>query len=107
MSNLTKDDAEEIARKLRRGRPTIGRQRFEVVEQSRGGYRWISISYGGRRLARYGIKHGSRRNAGHDWIPGQIHLSDSEAYDFAKCHLSIDGYIDILARKNIVAARPT
>ena len=107
MPVVTKDDAREIARKLRRDAPkTAGRQKFVVTETEGRDHTLVKLSYAGRVIGQYGIRRGSRRDAGHGGLLGQIHLTARQAYDFAKCHLTVDGYIDILVEKHQVPAAP-
>ena len=97
MPNLVKDDAYEIAKKLRRKLPTKpGREKFSITETNGRKHILITVSYRGRMIAEYGIKHSPDRNAGHNWIPEQLHLTQRQGFDLAKCTLSVDGFIDIL-----------
>ena len=100
MPNLVKDDAYGIAEKLRKKAPTRpGREKFSVTQSNGGKHILIAISYRGRLIAEYGIKHSPDRNAGHNWIPEQLHLTQREGFDLAKCPLTVDRYIDILIEK--------
>jgi hypothetical protein len=60
---LTKDHAEAIARKLR-----------AVMVQGRK-HDIAAIKYNGQTVAQFGIRRGSRRDQGHDYIPSQIHVT--------------------------------
>ena len=91
MPNLVKDDAYEIADKLKRKAPTkAGREKFSVTQSNGAKHILIAVFYRGRRMAEYGIKHSPDRNASHNWIPEQLHLTQRQGFDLAKCTLTVD-----------------
>ncbi len=106
MSQITKNGAEEIEEKLRKKAPKkSGRQKFEVTTREGREHTIVAISYEGVFVGQYGIKRGSRRDAGHGWVPDQIHLTPHKAHELATCSMSVDGYLDVLVEKNIITER--
>jgi hypothetical protein len=103
MPSLLKDDAIEIAKKLEKQKSKkSGRESFVIASRNGGKHIIITISYGDKHIAEYGIKRSPDRNAGHDWIPKDMHLTKRQGYEFAKCTLTIDKYIDILIEKDLI-----
>jgi hypothetical protein len=99
MPDITTDDAEAIADKLTRDAPTeVGHQRFRIEVKEGRGHRIVKVWYGGRRIGQYGIQRASACKR-HNYVAGQLHLSRKQAYDLAKCPLTVDGYITILEEK--------
>ncbi|MBM3996594.1 MAG: hypothetical protein FJ303_20940 [Planctomycetes bacterium] len=60
------------------------------------------VSYQGRVVARFGIRRGSEKDKGHDYIPKLIHLTPHEAKPFAQCTLSYDFWVDRLRERGII-----
>lgn len=85
---ITKDDAERIKRKL------------NGIESPGGRHRQVSVYYNDNLVARFGIRHGSRRDAGHGHIPKQLYLSVNDTKSLANCHISSDEYFEILQEKS-------
>jgi hypothetical protein len=108
MPQLNKDDAWEIEKKLRRKAPKApGREKFSISQFEGGSHTWVVVDYRGRRLAEFGIKRGSRRDAGHGWIPDQLHLSPHEASELAQCPLTVDEYINLMVQRGFIVEPPS
>jgi hypothetical protein len=94
MPTITRDHAERIRDKLSE---TPEDHESLTVERKKGRRHDIyTFSYRGQSIGRFGIRHGSNRNEGHNFVPRQLHLSQREGYDFAQCDISLDEYIDLL-----------
>jgi hypothetical protein len=93
MPTITKELAECISPKLRRSRL------FEVTTEKGSLHDIVVIRFDGTKIAQFGIKRGSKKDAGHGWIPDQLFLSNTQAYNLAKCPLSAAEYLQILRDK--------
>ena len=91
MPELTTRHAERIARKL-------GAQ----VERTRKGHDRAVVLEGGKRVAGFGIRRGSGSNIGHDFIPGNLHITMHQCKQLAECPLSREGYLEILRSKGMI-----
>jgi hypothetical protein len=80
---ITKEIAVQIARKL------------GAVKDSKKGrpHDMYTFSYLGVVIARFGIRHGSAKDQGHDFISKQIFLSPRDAKLFGQCDHSLEWYI--------------
>ena len=94
MAFITKEDAVDIAKKLK----------AEIVPK--GGHDIAKIYYEHQLVAWYGIRRGSKKDLGHDYVPSQIHLSSGKARLLAKCPLSEKQYFQILKDKNVISTLP-
>jgi hypothetical protein len=99
MPDITADDAKAIADKLTRDDPTEpGRRRFRIEVKEGRCHRIVKVWYGDRHIGQYGIQRASAYKR-HNYVAEQLHLSRKQAYDLAKCPLTVDGYITILEQK--------
>jgi hypothetical protein len=87
---LTKVHAEVIARKLK---PVMVPGRKHDI---------AAIKYDGKTIAQFGIRRGSRSDQGHDYIPGQIHVTRQQATLLAQCPMSFEEWIAVLRRKGFI-----
>ncbi len=89
---ITKEIALQIADKLR------------ATKQSKKGrpHDLYTFSYGGRVVARFGIRRGSQKDQGHDHIPGQIHLGPRDAKVFGECGHTLEWYIQEMIGKGLI-----
>jgi len=90
---LTKDDAEAIARKLRAVIRPARRHDIAVVRDN------------DQTIVQFGIRRGSRRDQGHDHIPGQIHVTPREAVLLSQCPMSVEDWIERMRRKGLIPDR--
>jgi len=99
MPNIMTEDAEEIARKLSHDAPTQpGRSRFRIEVRDGRGHRIVKVSYGDHRIGQYGLQR-SNTPKRHNYVAEQLHLSRMDAYNLAKCPLTVDDFITILEGK--------
>lgn len=96
MPKLTKDDAHRIAQKLGTKPNDPKKSRLTVELKSGSAHDLVRIWYKQVFVGRFGIQRTSKKDAQHNYIPEQIHLTRSQGADFASCTLSIDEYINIL-----------
>jgi hypothetical protein len=87
---ITKDHAAKIAVKLHATFRQGGNHDIAVIE------------YEGKRIAQFGIRRGSRRDAGHDHVPASIYVSTRSALDLARCPMSYEQWIDVLREKGLI-----
>jgi hypothetical protein len=87
---VTKEHATQIAAKLRAAIRRGANHDIAVIE------------YQGRRVAQFGIRRGSRRDAGHDHIPASIYVSARSALDLARCPMSYEQWIAVLREKGLI-----
>jgi len=88
--SITKDDAETIAKKL-----------LATLDEG-GSHTKAVVRHQHRIIARFGIRRGSRRDAGHGHIPGMIHLGQPDTKKLASCTLDREGYLSILRAQNLL-----
>lgn len=99
MPSILKTEAEQIADKLKSQAPKKAqREKFLIEKQQGSKHTLIIIYYGGIRIGQYGIRRGNKEQS-HNFVPSQIYLSQTQAYNLAKCPLSVDDYIDILIER--------
>ena len=84
---LTKDHAEAIARKLKAVK--IAGRRHDIA----------AIKYNGKTVATFGIRRGSRRDQGHDYIPSQIPVTRQQAVLLADCPMSFEQWVAVMKQK--------
>jgi hypothetical protein len=81
---LTRDHANEIARKLG---AEINKKRAHQI---------AVIYVNGKFIASFGIRHGSKRDAGHDHIPRDIYFPPNKCLRLAQCSLNLPDWIKSL-----------
>ena|SRR5437868_3130601 len=88
---LTKDHAIDIANKL------------GAVVNKRGAHQIAIIYVNGVFVASFGIRHGSRRDAGHDHIPRDIHFPPNKCRRLAECSVTRDDWIEAMREQGLIA----
>jgi hypothetical protein len=83
-NNITKEHAEKIAEKL------------EAIIDVGAKHDLAKIYYKNRKVAQFGIQRGSKKDAPHSYIPGQIFVSEKDCLLLAQCPLSGDGWVEIM-----------
>ena len=78
---LTKDDAEKIAVKLKGDRHSGSKHEL------------VRLVYEGKLIAQFGIRRGSRKDQGHDFIPRGIHLNMRDTISLAQCTFSYEDWV--------------
>lgn len=91
--SFTKAHAEATAKKLTVKPVSNALPRLEVVTLKDGCHIQQRIFCQGVEIARFGIKHGSKRNASHGWVARRLGLSPRQMMDFAICQMSVDEII--------------
>jgi hypothetical protein len=89
-ANITKAHAEAIAAKL------------QAEVRTSGAHSIASVWYRGVRIASFGIRHGSRRDAGHGHVPRELFISPYKCRELAICTLTVDAWLDILRGRNLL-----
>ncbi len=87
MPNITKELAEEIAKKLKAKKRTGTAHDIALIHHE------------GKLVASFGIRRGSRKDTGHDHIPGQIFLGARNARLLGECPLSRNDWLKIMGEK--------
>ena len=90
MGRITKPEAQVIARKL------------EATIVPGGAHDLAQISSQGRPIAQFVIRRGSNRDAPHDYIASQIHLSKRECEAMARCLIGRKEWIAIMKDKGLI-----
>lgn len=99
MPEIMTKEAQEIATKLARDIPEQpGRQRFRVDTKEGRRHTIVEVWYGDHRIGQYGLQRSSTSKR-HNYVAGQLRLSRIDAYNLAKCPLSVDDYRTILEDK--------
>ena len=88
-AHITKDHATEIARKL-----------DATADNSRSRkHDWMVIEYNGQEVASFGIRRGSRRDAGHDYVAKALHVGPHFARQIAQCTKYREDWIDLMIQQ--------
>ena len=93
MSQITKEHAEKIARKL------------EAFIESGKQHDLAKIYHEGKKIAQFGIRRGSKKDAMHSYISEQLHVTKAQCLDLARCPLSRAEWIVILKEKGVIDER--
>jgi hypothetical protein len=89
---ITKELAERIAKKLRAqmdSRPSRAHDLARVWE-------------GAQVVAMFGIRRGSGKDAGHDHIPEDLHVSPRDAKLLGQCPMKREQWIEKLREKGLI-----
>ena len=89
---ITKEHAQRIAKKLK-----------ATIRTRRGPHDIAVIEHNNKHVLQFGIRRGSRKDQGHDHIPGDIHLSPHESLLLAQCPLSREDWIQKMKQKGVIA----
>jgi len=104
MPDILTSDAEEIARKLKREQPTKkGREKFTIDRAARSNHDIVKVFYKGIFVGQYGIQRSSKPKR-HNYVATQLHMTRGQAFDFSKCTMRVDEYIEILVEKLEISA---
>ena len=85
---ITKELALKIAEKLE-----------AEISDSTGGHTRASVFHEGRLIASFGIRRGSEKDKGHDFIHSQLYIGPHDAKMLAQCPLTREGWIKKLRDK--------
>lgn len=91
MAVITKELALEIVKKLK----------AKVVKRAKP-HDIAIIEHNGKIVAQFGIRRGSKKNLGHDHVPGQIFLRPRQARELGQCPLSREDWIKIIKEKGMM-----
>ena len=92
MAVITKELALEIAKKLK----------ATILERKKKPHDIAQVYHKGQLVASFGIRRGSRKNLGHDFIPAQIHVGPHHARLLGQCPMSREEWINQLAEKGLI-----
>lgn len=87
MPTITKELAQKIARKLK------------AQIHSKGRHDFASIYFKGKMIASFGIRRGSKKDSGHDYVPEQLFIKQKEALQLGRCPLSREEWLSIIRAK--------
>jgi len=87
---ITKELAEKIADKL------------GATYENSGPHKMAYIWHNDLLIANFGIRRGSERDKGHDYVPRSIHLSPNQSRRLAQCQITKDGWIEIMMQKGVI-----
>jgi len=88
MAIITKELALAIVKKLK----------AKVVKRDKA-HDIALIEHEGKIVAHFGIRRSSKKNLGHDHIPGHIFLRPRQARELGQCPLSRKDWIKIITEK--------
>ena len=92
MALINKELALRIARKLK-----------AKIEKRPGRPHDLACVYeGGKLVAQFGIRRGSNRELGHDFIPENLFIGPHDARDLGLCPRSREWWINELERKGLL-----
>lgn len=92
MPLITKEHAKKIVRKLK----------GKVQKRENRSHDFVTVYEGETAIATFGLRRGSRRDLGHDFIPASLHIRPHQALDLANCPLSRKEWIRILEEKGLI-----
>ena len=92
MPIITKELALKIAEKLQ-----------ARLVKTKGAHDIWAVWHSGKMIASFGIRRASRKDIGHDYIPGQIFVSPREAALLGHCPMSRQQWIEVLTEKGRIA----
>jgi phenylacetate-coenzyme A ligase PaaK-like adenylate-forming protein len=87
-----KRDAQAMAKKLK----------ATLIDKKGKKHDIAVVKYGGKVVGQFGIRRGSG-SLGHDYIPGQIHVTTKQARDLVQCPMSFDDWIALMKEKQLIA----
>jgi hypothetical protein len=90
MGIITKQLAERIAKKLG----------AEIVKS--GAHDIAYVYHNGQLIGEFGIRRGSKKDAGHDHIPRDLRIGPSQARLLGQCPLKLTDFIAILVGKGLI-----
>jgi hypothetical protein len=94
---ITKELAIEIAKKLD----------AQLVASKKGrAHDDYVVFFNGQLVARFGIRHGSAKDQGHDHIPGAIHLGPHDAKLFGQCKRDYEFWVEKMREKGFIPREP-
>lgn len=64
------------------------------------------VIFDGRLITRFGIRRSSKKDMGHDHIPGAIHLSPHEAKLFAQCDITYEAWVEKMRDLGLIPREP-
>jgi hypothetical protein len=82
MARLDREHAEKIVKKLG-AEVSTGRKAHDLAR----------VVHGGRVVATFGIRRGSKKSLGHGHIANDLHLGNHDAVQLANCPLSKEEWI--------------
>lgn len=91
MATFTQTDAKEIARKLKCTFDPDRAKSHDVAE----------LFEGGKLIARFGIRRASKEKS-HNYIPRELHITQKQCWDFRRCHIAKEAYLEILREKGLL-----
>jgi len=92
MSNITKEHALNIAKKLHAA----------IKKRNRGAHDLACIYHKGKLIASFGIRRCSSKDLGHDHIPGQIYLNQRDARLLGICPFSEEDWLNNMREKGLI-----
>ncbi|MFZ1935853.1 MAG: hypothetical protein WCB27_19050 [Thermoguttaceae bacterium] len=90
---ITKELAEKIAAKL---------QAVSSLKKNRP-HDLFLVYHENRLIAHFGIRRSSKKDQGHDHVPGEIHVSPNQARLLAQCPMSREEWIAEMIRKGVIS----
>jgi hypothetical protein len=60
------------------------------------------IYHDGRLVAHFGVRRSSKKDQGHDHVPGQIRVSPARAKLLGQCPMSREEWVEEMKRKGVI-----
>ena len=92
MPIITKELALRIAKKLK----------ADVKKRPGKAHDIALVYHEGKLVANFGIRRGSKKNLGHDYIPNQLYIRPRQARLLGECPLLREDWIAIMAEKKML-----
>jgi hypothetical protein len=72
------------------------------INTKTGNHDIAKIYYGDKLIASFGIRRGSRKDLGHDYIPSQLYISKNQARQLGMCPMSAAEYFVVIGEKGML-----
>jgi len=94
MPIITKELALSIAKKLE----------AEIQKRSKKAHDLAKVYHDGKLIASFGIRRGSKKNLGHDFVPAALYVGPNQARLLGQCPLKREEWLEILREKGKLPA---
>jgi len=93
-ATFTREDAENVAAKLK-----------AIREEGRRPHALAIVYHGEQRVTQFGIRRGSRKDAGHGHLPKALFLTLHQTRRLADCPMSYEEWIALMKEKNLIVEK--
>jgi hypothetical protein len=88
---ITKEHARRVVRKLK----------AEVITK-RSAHDLAQVFYNGQLVVQFGLRRGSSKESGHGHLPEDLHLTQHQTLELARCPLSYDDWVSLMRERGLI-----